>query len=145
MNQKIVLFYDEATNFIGMLVKVMRERQDELIKYIRDTYSNVQIFVKDNWLRLDFNADGSVSLDDMRENLHKFYEFLKNYDYIEATTRIKSNMYEKALLVMKKGQNEQGAVPDEGDPADDIIGDESRNPPKDKLVPPQDSQNHNQQ
>ena len=84
----------------------MRERQDELIKYIRDTYSNVQIFVKDNWLRLDFNADGSVSLDDMRENLHKFYEFLKNYDYIEATTRIKSNMYEKALLVMKKGQNE---------------------------------------
>ena len=71
-----MLFYDDATNFVGMLVKVMRERQDELIKYIKETYSNVQIFVKDNWMRLDFNKDGSVSLEDMRKNLNEFYEFL---------------------------------------------------------------------
>lgn len=45
---------------------------------------------------------------------------------------------------MKKDQNDKGAAPDEGDPADDMIGDESRNLHSEKLEPPQDSQNHNQ-
>jgi hypothetical protein len=50
----------------------------------------VVVFVQDNWLRLDFNHDGTVSIDDVRIGLNSLYEFLKNYDYIEATTRIKS-------------------------------------------------------
>ena len=51
-------------------------------------------------MRLDFNKDGTVSMEDMRKNLHEFYKFLKNYDYIEATSRIGGNMYEKALKAM---------------------------------------------
>lgn len=34
------------------------------------------------------------------------YEFLKNYDYIEATTRIKSQVYEEAKKYIK-AQNMQ--------------------------------------
>ena len=104
LNQKIVLFYDDATNFVGMLVKVLQERQDDLVKYITETYSNVQVFVKDNWMRLDFNQDGQVSMEDMRKNMNEFYEFLKSFDYIEATTRIKSSMYDNALKLMQKDQ-----------------------------------------
>ena len=66
MNQRIILFYDEATNFVGMLVKVIQEKQEDLIKYVKETYSNVQVFVKDNWMRLDFNKDGSVTMEDLR-------------------------------------------------------------------------------
>jgi len=40
-SQKIVLFYDEATNFVGMLINVLSERQEELVAYIKRTYSNV--------------------------------------------------------------------------------------------------------
>jgi hypothetical protein len=47
-------------------------------------------------MRLDFNKDGSVSIDDVRQGLKELYEFLKSYDYIEATTRIKSSVYEEA-------------------------------------------------
>lgn len=63
---------------------------------MKKTYSNVSIFVTDNWLRLDFNADGVVTIDDMRTGLTQFYEFLKSFDYIEATTRIKSTIYDEA-------------------------------------------------
>ena len=134
LQQKIVLFYDDTTNFVGMLVKVMRERQDELIKYIKETYSNVQIFVKDSWMRLDFNKDGSVSMEDMRKNLHEFYEFLKNYDYIEATSRIGGNMYEKALKAMNLNKKSESQPADLGDEQDeDLIGNESKNLPSDKL------------
>ena len=54
----------------------------------------MQVFVQDNYMRLDFNQDGSVSMEDMRANLLQFYEFLKSYDYLEASTRIKSTLYD---------------------------------------------------
>ena len=41
-------------------------------------------------------------MDDMRKNMNEFYEFLKSYDYIEATTRIKSSMYDNALKLMQR-------------------------------------------
>ena len=41
LNQRIVIFYDEASNFAGMLVKVLKDKQEELIKYVKETYSNV--------------------------------------------------------------------------------------------------------
>lgn len=35
-------------------------------------------------------------MEDMRSSVSKFYEFLKSYDYIEATTKIQSTIYEEA-------------------------------------------------
>lgn len=99
--KKVVLYYDEATNFVGMLIRVLSERQDNLVAYVRRTYSNVQVFVKDNYLRLDFNQDGSVSMEDLRTSLVQFYDFLKSYDYIEATTRISSSLYDQAVSIIK--------------------------------------------
>ncbi len=92
--KKVTLFYDEATKFVGMLIHVVRDRQDALVEYVKNTYENVHIFVQDNYLRLDFNKDGSVSMEDLRASLMKFYEFLKSFDYLEATTRISSNLYD---------------------------------------------------
>lgn len=39
--KKVVLFYDEASDFVGMLIRVVTERQEELVNYVRATYSNV--------------------------------------------------------------------------------------------------------
>ena len=53
-------------------------------------------------MRLDFNQDGSVSMDDLRASLLQFVEFLKNFDYIESATRIKSNLYDQAVSMMQR-------------------------------------------
>ena len=85
-------------------------------------------------MRLDFNKDGSVSMEDMRKNLHEFYEFLKNYDYIEATSRIGGDMYEKALNAMKFNNKSESQPADLGDEQDeDLIGSELKNLPSEKL------------
>ena len=36
--------------------------------------------------------------------MSQLYEFLKSYDYIEATTRIKSKIYEEAQKYIKQSQ-----------------------------------------
>ena len=114
--KKVVLYYDEATNFVGMLIKVLSERQEELIDYVRRTYSNVQVFMQDNYLRLDFNKDGSVSMEDLRTSLLQFYEFLKSYDYIAASTQISSTLYDQAVSMMKRDQNSQRVAAAEEQP-----------------------------
>ena len=35
VQDKVVLFYDDATKFVGMLIRVLTERQDELVAYVR--------------------------------------------------------------------------------------------------------------
>lgn len=111
--KKVVLYYDEATNFVGMLIRVLNERQEELVAYVRRTYSNVQVFVQDNYLRLDFNEDGSVGMEDLRASLTLFYEFLKNYEYIQATTRISSNLYDQACSMIKRDNSIEAASANE--------------------------------
>lgn len=98
-----MFFYDEASSFVGMLISVIRDRQGELAKYIRATYSNVTVFMHDNWMRLDFNKDGSVTSEDLRKNLTEFYRFLINFHYLEETIRISSSLYDEAKKLIKKG------------------------------------------
>jgi len=69
LQKKVVLFYDEASAYVGMLIRVLSEHQDQLVEYVKNTYSNVTVLVQDNYLRLDFNQDGSVSMDDLRTSL----------------------------------------------------------------------------
>ena len=101
LNQSIVFFYDEASSFVGMLIKVVTDRQSELVDYIRKTYSNVSVFIQDNWMRLDFNQDGAVTAEDLRKNLQEFYKFLVNYHYIQETMKISSSLYDAAKQRMK--------------------------------------------
>lgn len=109
LNQKVVFFYDEASSFVGMLISVLRERQSELVDYIQRTYSNVRVFIQDNWVRLDFNADGILSAEELRKNLQDFYRFLVNFHYIEETMRISSSLYDEAKKMLKREQQSQQA------------------------------------
>lgn len=63
--------------------------------------SHVQITVNENWMRLDFDNDGSVTVDDLKKSMVGLYDFLKNFDIIETTTTIKSKIYTDAIAYMQ--------------------------------------------
>lgn len=52
-------------------------------------------------MRLDFDKDGSVSVDDLKKSMVGLYDFLKNFDIIETTTTIKSKLYTDAIKYMQ--------------------------------------------
>lgn len=68
------------------------------------------MLIKDNWMRLDFNHDGKVSLEDIRKGIHDLYEFMRDFDYFNKALDIKSTLYNEAIKLMKmdlkKGKNE---------------------------------------
>jgi ribosome-associated protein YbcJ (S4-like RNA binding protein) len=52
-------------------------------------------------MRLDFDNDGSVTVDDLKKSMIGLYDFLKNFDIIETTTTIKSKIYTDAIAYMQ--------------------------------------------
>jgi ribosome-associated protein YbcJ (S4-like RNA binding protein) len=52
-------------------------------------------------MRLDFDHDGSVSLEDLKKSMVGLYDFLKNFDVIQTTTQIKGKLYTDAIAYMQ--------------------------------------------
>ena len=52
-------------------------------------------------MRLDFDHDGSVSIDDLKKSMVGLYEFLKYFDVIETSSQIKSKIYSDAIAFMQ--------------------------------------------
>jgi hypothetical protein len=40
--------------------------------------------IKKNWIRLDFNQDGHVSVDDIKHGAKEIFEFLKIFEYLQV-------------------------------------------------------------
>jgi len=53
-------------------------------------------------MRLDFNHDGKVSIEDIRKGIHELYEFMKNFDFFNTAMEIKSTIYSEAIKMMKR-------------------------------------------
>lgn len=80
---------------------MLHEHQVKVADYIQQHYENVQVFIQDNWLRLDINKDGQVTMEDLRKNITNLYEFMLTYDYFNKATEIKSKLYQEAIKYMK--------------------------------------------
>ena len=52
-------------------------------------------------MRLDFDSDGSVSVNDLKGSMNGLYEFLKNFDVISESTKVKSKLYTDAIAYMQ--------------------------------------------
>ena len=98
--------YDAATNTISSYVQVFTERHNQIHEYVSKTYSTVSISISGSWMRLDFDSDGSVSVDDLRKSVIGLYKFFKNFDFIETTTQVKSQLYSDAIEYMQKELDE---------------------------------------
>ena len=64
-------------------------------------FENGRLTIRDNWMRLDFNKDGKVTLNDIKENLLKAYQFVVGYQYVEKFQDVKFKLYNKAIEYMK--------------------------------------------
>ena len=72
-----------------------------MVDYIHHHYENIQVLIKDNWMRLDINRDGVVTMEDLKKGVHDLYEFMINYDYFQKATEIKSTLYNEAIKYMQ--------------------------------------------
>lgn len=82
------------------MFKVLKEHQQKVLDHIGAHYENVQVLIKDNWMRLDFNKDGQVSAEDLKKGVHELYEFMINFEYYQKAIEIKNRLYEEAIKFM---------------------------------------------
>jgi hypothetical protein len=104
--ENVFFLYDTATMRVTSFVKVITDKQDKIREYVEKTYSTGKVLTQDTWMRLDFDNDGSISVDDLKKSMVTLYEFLKNFDVIEATTTVKSKLYTDAIAYMQSELDE---------------------------------------
>ncbi len=93
LQSNLYVVYDQSTQMLSFLMEVLLENQQKLREYLAKHYENVSVIVRDNWMRLDFNKDGHVSVEDIKHGAQELFEFLRNFDYLNAATEIKSSLY----------------------------------------------------
>ena len=91
--QNVFFLFDQATNTITSYINVITSKQKEITTYVENTYSKVRVISEGTWMRLDFDHDGSVSVEDLKQSMFGLYEFLRNFDVIETTSSIKGKIY----------------------------------------------------
>lgn len=99
--QQVFFLYDSVTQKITTFINVITTKQEDVQQYVTKTYTLVNITVEGTWMRLDFDKDGSVSVEDLKKSMVGLYDFLKNFDIIETTTTIKSKLYTDAIAYMQ--------------------------------------------
>lgn len=116
MRERIVFIYDEASKVLSFLVQIYSEHQETVQKYLATHYENVKVELQKNWMKLDFDKDGIVSVEDFKQGLAQLYEFLLNFNYLEQAQTIKSSVYERAVQYLKN-EKKQAETSD-----DDVVG-----------------------
>jgi hypothetical protein len=66
LQQNLYVIVDNSTKMVSYVMKILKENQVKLIDHITRHYENVQVLIHDNWMRLDFNKDGHVTLEDLK-------------------------------------------------------------------------------
>ena len=98
---QVFFMYDSVLKRITAFINVAFDKQEKIIKYVNETYSCVTIQAKEQWLRLDFDKDETVSVDDLKNSMYTLYEFLKNYSVLDEMSFIKCKLYSQAIEYMK--------------------------------------------
>ena len=110
LTSNLYVIYDKSSHVLSFLMEVLLEHQQKVRDYLARHYENVTVLIRDNWMRLDFNKDGHVSIEDIKKGAQELLEFLKNFDYLSAATEIKSSLYQEAIKYMKKEVNSEGGA-----------------------------------
>ena len=98
---------------VSFLMEVVMEHQQRVKEYLARHYDSVTVLIRDNWMRLDFNRDGHVTLEDIKAGAHELVEFLRKFDPAE----IKSSLYQEAIKYMQSdlGNTEEAKRPSDDD------------------------------
>lgn len=99
--EKVFFLYNNATDQITSFINVISSNQQQVRDYVEKTYGFVTVNVQGQWMRLDFDKDGSVSVEDLKSSMVNLYDFLRNFDMLETTTQIKTKLYTDAIAYMQ--------------------------------------------
>ncbi len=97
LRENLIMIYDSTQDYVSFLIRIAKEHQSQVYTYIKEHYDNVRIVVKENWMKLDFDKDGLVSVDDLREGMLELYQFMKSFEYVAKAQEIKSTVYQQAI------------------------------------------------
>lgn len=95
VSEKVKLIIDYTSGKISIVVE--NGYNSKIVQEIIRLYGVTRLFVTENWLKLDLNEDGKVTLEDFYLLLKSIRSTIENLTIIAKLIKTKNGVYERAL------------------------------------------------
>lgn len=128
VRERLLVIWDRSTQLISFVTEHFVQNKEQLLTYVNKHYANAKLVIHQQWVRLDYNGDGQVSVEDVKSSAVGLYKFLQEFEYRQRALEIKSNLYEQALTMIKgreeahspaSGQEAQGPREESHEPKEE--------------------------
>lgn len=110
LQENVVFMYDTSLEKASLVIKNL---QDSLIsQVILQRFTNARVTLSQNWMKLDFNKDGRVTMADITSALLSIKDILAQYRYFKEALELPQTFRQKALGYIqreKSGENHEVA------------------------------------
>lgn len=110
LQENVVFMYDTSREKASLVVKNL---QNSLISQaIIQRFSSARVTLSQNWMKLDFNEDGRVTMADITSAFFSVKDILAQYKYFKEALELPQTFRQKALGYIqseKSGENDEVA------------------------------------
>ena len=97
MYGNFVVVKDTSTQCVSVIVQHTAEQRDRLKGFVEERLPLAKVYFSDYWMRLDFDNDGSVSVEDVKATVRALSEAVRGYGYTQRYLEFRNSMYRKAI------------------------------------------------
>jgi hypothetical protein len=109
VTKNIKLLIDFTTKRISLLVDVTV--QSQIVQQIIQFYNVAKVTVTKNYMKLDLNGDGRVTMDDFILLLKTIKSLVENTTIVTKANDVKNELYQKAVTFVNRRQVEEEKKP----------------------------------
>jgi len=106
---KILLIYDTSLKKASLVLETIQT--SDLAQKVGEKYTNARITLASNWMRLDLNNDGKVTLSDIIQSVKSLQTLVKESQLATKAIELRNSMYKRAIGYLEKDKQEAKKEP----------------------------------
>lgn len=104
VHSNILVIYDTSSQKMSLIVNSMKN--SSIAQVIHEKFQNTKVLMTQNWLKLDFNQMGKVSITDLIATIKGVQELVKHMDILVKANELKKAVYQRAITYLDTNPRE---------------------------------------
>jgi len=95
IHENVDFIYDISLKKASLIIQNLQN--SHLSQVLSQNFSNARVTLSKNWMKLDLNNDGKVTMSDILDGLNSIKEILAKYELLKNAIELPSTLRQKAL------------------------------------------------
>lgn len=113
VQDKMLLIYDVSLKKASLILEGIQH--SEISQKVGEKYNNARVTISKNWMKLDLNNDGKVTITDLITAVRNLRQIVSESELLGRVVEARQNLRERALTYFNKGEKPDEDVRQEND------------------------------